>query len=530
MKAMNGSAPYASKNSNRQIGIKWKMYAILVLFIGIIVGVIWFFQVQMLSYFFQVSKFNELELTSNALATEIRNTERLEEIAEDYASEYYLDIWIYRISPNAIADPIVVAKGTGASEMEHTSHKFESLYGKAMENGGLYIAMVPLAQFYEDFELKIIKDNSGDANEYPFLKSNSEKVCAVYVSVREFDGESYMLVQSTDLTPIQSMVKTFQDQSLWIGLILAGVALLMSWLMSRLITKPIEKMNEAAKHLAQGQYDVNFVGHGYREISELADTLNYASVELAKTDHLQKELISNISHDLRTPLTMIKGYSEMMRDIPGENTPENIQIVIDETSRLSDLVNDMLDISRIQAGTRTPEFQVFSLTGTVRDTMLRYERLTMQDGYRIEFLSDQDVEVRADRGMILQVIYNLINNAINYTGEDKFVSVKQEIVGDAVRISVTDTGDGIPEDQITMIWDRYYKVDKVHKRATVGTGLGLSIVKGILELHSAVYGVDSTVGKGSTFWFDLKIAQPNKPQEKEMDYIEADYEKIKTEE
>jgi signal transduction histidine kinase len=345
------------------------------------------------------------------------------------------------------------------------------------------------------------------------------------VKIDTVGGAQYLIVQMTHLTPIQAMVKTLQNQALCIGFILAVLALLMAWLMSRLITKPFLKMNAAAKQLAEGQYDVNFDGQGYREINELSDTLNYAARELAKTDRLQKELISNISHDLRTPLTMMKGYGEVMRDIPGENTSENIQIIIDETARLSELVNDMLDLSRIQSGVRKPEFQIFSLTDTVRDTLLRYERLTMQDGYHIEFFAENDVEILADRSMILQVIYNLINNAINYTGEDKTVFVRQEILGNRVRISVTDTGDGIPQDQLAMIWERYYKVDKVHKRATVGTGLGLSIVKGILELHRARYGVMSTLGKGSTFWFEMNtyVSEENVGNGYQ-DYIEATYE------
>ena len=225
---------------------------------------------------------------------------------------------------------------------------------------------------------------------------------------------------------------------------------------------------------------------------------------------------------------MIKGYAEVMRDIPGENTPENVQIIIDETARLSDLVNDMLDLSRIRSGVRKPEMQVFSLTETIRDTLLRYERLIKQDGYHIEFLAENDVRIFADRNMILQVVYNLINNAINYTGEDRCVTVRQESIDDRVRISVIDTGEGIAEDQLAMIWERYYKVDKVHKRATVGTGLGLSIVKGILELHHASYGVKSTLGKGSVFWFELKSCEAEsitQKYSKDTDYIEADYER-----
>ncbi len=502
-----------------RIGIQWKMYAILVLFVALIVVVLWFFQVQMVNYFYQMAKFAELELSASAITAELDDPQKLEELTTDYASEYYLDIWVYRIGEDGNADLLADAKGTGESSIPFMTRKFSVFYDKAAANEGLYIAMVPMEQFHEDFELQIVRDNSGDPSAYPFFRGNSGRVCAVYVKLGQVGNAQYMMIQSTELTPIRAMVSALRDQALWTGFILSLLALFIAWLMSRLITKPIVKMNEAAKSLAQGRYDADFHGKGYREINELADTLNYASHELARTDRLQKELISNVSHDLRTPLTMIKGYGEVMRDIPGENTSENIQIIIDETARLSQLVNDMLDLSRLQAGTRKPDYQLFSLTETVRDTLLRYERLVMQDGYRIEFSADGEARVLADQGMILQVVYNLINNAVNYTGEDQFVSVKQELSDGRVRISVTDTGDGIAEDQLSMIWERYYKVDKVHKRAAVGTGLGLSIVKGILELHHAAYGVQSRVGHGSVFWFELPTADAD------PEYLEADYEK-----
>jgi len=216
---------------------------------------------------------------------------------------------------------------------------------------------------------------------------------------------------------------------------------------------------------------------------------------------------------------MIKGYSEVMRDIPEENTAENMQVIIDETTRLSELVNDMLDISKLQAGTRKPNYSDFCITQIIRETLTRYDKLVDRDGYSIEFSADEDVTICADQGMILQVIYNLINNAINYTGEDKRVTVRQSLNGMRVRISVMDTGEGIENDQLPLIWERYYKVDKVHKRATVGTGLGLSIVKEILELHSAVYGVNSTVGEGSEFWFEMPVIK-----EYEEDVLRGEYE------
>ena len=500
---MSSSRSY--RRGKRQIGIQWKMYAILILFVGMVVGVLWFFQVRMLHYFYQTRKLNELELCAVTISAELENAEELAHKTEQCASNYYTDIWVYQIEETT-ASPIAFAGGSMETDLPYLETKIKRLYNLAVQNEGFYIAIVPLDEFYNSLSFEILDDNMGAPESYPTVMRYSDRLSAVYVGIQSQGGSQYLIVQSTELSPLSAMMNTLQDQTLWSGLILSLLALLMAYVMSRLITNPFIKMNDAAKQLALGKYEVNFSGSGYREINELADTLNYASNELAKTDRLQKELISNISHDLRTPLTMIKGYGEVMRDIPGENTPENIQIIIDETTRLSELVNDMLDISRIQAGTRIPEFQVFSLTDMIRDTLKRYERLCKQDGYRIEFLCDSEVSVMADRGMILQVLYNLINNAVNYTGEDKYVLVKQTVSEDSVRISVTDSGEGIPEDRIAMIWERYYRVDKVHRRATVGTGLGLSIVKGILELHNASFGVRSRQGEGSgsEFWFELK--------------------------
>jgi signal transduction histidine kinase len=205
---------------------------------------------------------------------------------------------------------------------------------------------------------------------------------------------------------------------------------------------------------------------------------------------------------------MIKGYGELMRDIPGEMSPENMQIVIDETERLSELVNDLLDLSQLQEGKKNFACTVFNLTQTIREVLTRYDTFVHHRGYTLSFDAPHDVFVLADRIMIIQALYNLINNAINYTGDDCLVQVTQSVMGDTVRISVRDTGQGIEPDQLPMIWDRYYKVDKVHRRAMVGTGIGLSIVKEIFETHHAAYGVITNSGMGTTFWYELPIVAP----------------------
>ena len=257
-----------------------------------------------------------------------------------------------------------------------------------------------------------------------------------------------------------------------------------------------------------GNYDTLFDTKSSKEIAYLADTLNYAARELKKNENLKKELIANISHDLRTPLTLITGYGEVMKDIPNEMTSDNLQIIIDESKRLSSLVNDVLDVSKLQSGTLELKMEHFNINEVIEETIKRYQKLIDNDGYNISLSLSSPCFVFADRQRILQVLYNFVNNAITHTGQDKNVSISQTVSThfgvEYVRIEITDTGDGIAPENLPLIWDRYYKVDKFHKRAQMGSGLGLSIVKSIIELHQGYYGVTSAIGKGSTFWFELK--------------------------
>ena len=302
-------------------------------------------------------------------------------------------------------------------------------------------------------------------------------------------------------------VGNMQLQLVLISLIVIFVALIISGLLSMELTKPISQISRAAKRMATGDYSVDFQAqYSYAEMNALAETLNYAKEEISRADELQKEVLANVTHDLKTPLTMIKAYASMIQEISGDNPEKrekHTQVIIDETDRLTALVNDILKMSKIRSGMDTLKTEEFNLSEFIHTVLERFEFLTETQGYTIVRDIDDELYTRADKDKIEQVVYNLIGNAVNYTGDDKKITVSLHRKNEKIRFSVTDTGKGIPPEECSTIWERYYSSAETHKRPINGTGLGLSIVKTILVKHGFGFGVDSEVGKGSTFFVDF---------------------------
>ncbi len=473
------------------MGIKWKVFCYLAVFILITLALLWTFQIALLDDFYRAIKTNTIKSTAQTVEKYLLD-ENSQESIEALATKK--DIFIRVINSDG-TDRFVLSDGPGKNLKKLSPEMIAELKQQTIENDG------PLLQIRGS--QKRGKDNHslGAVPSKPEGKMNPS---ILYTNTLQLtDGNEVFLLIGTMISPVDATVETLRTQLVCITIIMVLFCALLAILMSRYISKPIEKINYSAKELAHGNYQAHFEQDGYREVAELGATLNYAAKELSKVETLRRELIANVSHDLRTPLTMITAYSEIIRDLPGENTPENVQVIIDEATRLTALVNDMLDLSKIQAGSDSLSMEEFNLTESINTILMRYTKLIENDGYHIDFDYDEDVFVEADEMKMSQVIYNLINNAINYTGTDKRVLIQQTVENGFVTISVADTGNGIVKEDLTYIWDRYYKVDKSHKRSAVGTGLGLSIVKGILEMHHAEYGVNSEPGKGSIFYFTL---------------------------
>lgn len=364
----------------------------------------------------------------------------------------------------------------------------------------------------------ILKNNNSKVRELMYNFVNSDETFKSYKFINEDKHISALLYGIkldnktafiySNLEDISDFTILIKQQLMYVCIIGIFIAIIISIFLSSKITEPITKITKKAKKLGSGDTEVSFEESGIKEIDELSEALTQAQMEMVKTDELRRDLMANVSHDLKTPLTMIKAYAEMIRDISykdHDKMNEHLGIIVDETDRLTVLVNDILDLSRMQSNADTLSIETFDLADDIKTIVNRYQIIKETEKYIINVEMPESIKIKADKKKINQVIYNLINNAINYTGEDKTVTVRVTKHKKYYLVEIIDTGKGIKESEIPYIWNKYYKNDKNHQRNVVSTGLGLSIVKEILELHGYEYGVKSVLKKGSTFYFKIKI-------------------------
>ena len=324
-------------------------------------------------------------------------------------------------------------------------------------------------------------------------------------TVQTENGTVYFRIESFVISADLSKV-LFERMFLWVALFAFVVSIIYAFFVTKLIAKPLVLFSRAVKEKSdKNDYIERIEGNGFAEIDALATALNTSVREQRKTEEFRRDLVANVSHDLRTPLTMIKAYAEMIRDLSGDNPQkreEHCQIIINEAGTLNQLVTDLLDLSKMQAGTMELDVEKQSLTCITKTVLERLDIFRLRDGYEFNVDIDEDCYCACDIARIEQAVYNLICNAINYTGEDKKIYVKLKKLDDKIRFEVKDTGKGIKQEEINDIWDKYYRSQKT-KRTVVGSGIGLSIVQNVLSLHNAQFGVISKENEGATFWFEF---------------------------
>ena len=321
--------------------------------------------------------------------------------------------------------------------------------------------------------------------------------------------ETYSVIFCTSLARIDEAGVVLGQLMPWIFLCLMAFSIVASWLFSRWFTKPLTKLSHATRQLAEGDYSVRVNVPETDEIGLLAADFNHMAGEISRAAQLQRDLLANVSHDLRTPLTLIKGYAETVRDLTGDNPEKRtaqLDVIVDETDRLSGLVNSVMELSKMSSGTDKPEKVRFDLSQLCEEVAQRYEAVCAQNGYTLKLeLPDPETDctISAGPAMMERVLHNLLGNAMHHIGPDNiFILRVNAPEKGTVRVEVADHGAGIAKEDLPYIFDRYYRSRS--DAGKVGTGLGLSITKAILQSHGFRFGVNSTLGEGSCFWFEAK--------------------------
>jgi signal transduction histidine kinase len=298
---------------------------------------------------------------------------------------------------------------------------------------------------------------------------------------------------------------------IWLSALLAIIlsTFIIYYFSQRILVKPLYEINKTARKISNGEFEKRVEISSKDEIGQLAESFNYMADALQNLENLRRDFIANISHELRSPITSIRGFIQGILDgtIPEDKRNHYLNIVLNESKRLTRLISDVLDLSRLESGEFSIGTSSFDLNELIRLTILRFENEIESKKLNVDVvLSGETLLVTADMDRIGQVISNLIDNAIKFTGEGGEIGISTKITGKKVIVSVRDTGAGIPEDELKLIWDRFHMVDK-SRTTKRGTGLGLSIARQIIKQHGEEIWAESKEGEGSVFSFTLKIDQ-----------------------
>lgn len=340
-----------------------------------------------------------------------------------------------------------------------------------------------------------------------------KKLCRVLLLEKEFSdghkqsvGAIFLVQDNQAVTYLNGLLKSF----LVAGGLTVIMVLLSFHVMSRELVRPMKLLSEAAEGFAKGDFSRRLPEIEGGEMTPLLRAFNEMAQHVEENEKLRQSFVSNVSHDLRTPLTTISGFIQNMESgaIPVERQRYYFRIILEEVSRLSRLVQTLLETSRLTAGERKYNFAPMDLCELSRLTLLSFENRLESKLLDVEFSCDRDsIMVLADRDAIQQVIYNLIDNAIKFTPQMGYLSLAITLQGKKALFEVKNSGEGIPEEELRQLFDRFYKSDRSRGQDKTGMGLGLFIAKTITAAHGEEIWVESKVGEFTSFHFSLPLVE-----------------------
>ncbi|MCR5584592.1 MAG: HAMP domain-containing histidine kinase [Lachnospiraceae bacterium] len=362
---------------------------------------------------------------------------------------------------------------------------------------------------------------------YNITKAYDGRTRSTYIELFAQDdtNASFVLIR-TNVESMQDSVHIANTFLLYAGILVLIVASGIMLVASGRVVRPIKQLSEIAKRMSALDFTSKYEGRSHDEIGELGESINTLSEKLEETisdlksvnnrlqsdieqkiqvDEIRKEFLANVTHELKTPIALISGYAEGLKDCINDDAESRdyyCDVIIDEAGKMNTMVKKLLTLNQIEFGNQIIELKRFDICEVIRSVLNASDVLIKNKGAKLLVNAKGPINVWADEYMVEEVFTNYLTNALNHCENEMIVDVKAETKGKTVRISVFNTGKPIPEEDIDKIWIKFYKVDKARTREYGGSGIGLSIVKAIMEAHNKPYGVINH-SNGVEFWFEL---------------------------
>lgn len=365
-------------------------------------------------------------------------------------------------------------------------------------------------------------------DDYTIQQSHDRFAGMDYVECWGMLDEDHYFIIRTPLESIRESADISNKFYFAVGLAIIIVSGMMIMVVTKRITKPISELTELSKKMSDLDFEARYESKVGNEIDMLGDNFNRMSTQLENTiselksannelqrdiedkikiDKMRKEFLDNVSHELKTPIALIQGYAEGLKENISDD-PESREfycdVIMDEASKMNHMVRNLLDLNQLEFGDEKIQFERFDLTELVKGVLQSMELFAEQKQAKVRFRQTEPLYVWGDEYKIEQVVRNYVSNAFNHLAGDMVVEVKIEVKDGIARTTVFNTGKPIPEEDISHIWEKFYKVDKAHTREYGGNGIGLSIVKAIMESLHRKYGVEN-YDNGVAFWFELEV-------------------------
>lgn len=333
------------------------------------------------------------------------------------------------------------------------------------------------------------------------------KFNSIVMEISINDGKNgYVIIQSF-IEPIKETTTILKQQLMVVGLISLVVGSIIAYIFAKKFSKPILEISSASKRIAQGDFNTEVSVKSKDEVAMLAKTINHMAMQLKQTDNIKKEFMANISHELKTPISSIQAYGELLLDCDIEEKKEKdkyAEIIVMNSKKLTSMVEDILELSELQSGNYILDLSSFCLIALIKDIIDDMQVFAM--GKNVEIILEtvnDNLFIIADKYKIHSVFCNILQNAIRHSYLNGIVEIRITFTSTDIHINIIDNGEGIDEDKLPYIWERFYKADKSRRNRKSGAGLGMAIVKEIFELHHYTYGIESQRDIGTRVWFTI---------------------------